>query len=226
MTHLISTRYDSPVGTLRRSVASDDGLRAVMWPDGRLDRVGLAGELLRPGDAPVLDAHGRAARRILRGHRARSSTCLSISRARPFSWPSGERSARSPTARLAPIESRRTGSAGPRPCGQIGAANGRNPVSIVLPCHRVIGSNGSLVGFGGGLEVKAALLDLRAGATEAWKRQAEAGHPPRPVTLPSSSRPGRARWGGSGSLNPKSAPAGPNAVRGTVSSGLGLRTRC
>ena len=42
----------------------------------------------------------------------------------------------------------------------IGAANGRNPVSIVLPCHRVIGSNGSLVGFGGGLEVKAALLEL------------------------------------------------------------------
>ena len=43
------------------------------------------------------------------------------------------------------------------------------------------------------------------------------------LALPS---PGRARWGVSGSLNPKSAPAGPNAVRGTVSSGLGLRTRC
>ena len=42
----------------------------------------------------------------------------------------------------------------------IGAANGRNPVSIVLPCHRVIGTDGSLVGFGGGLEVKAALLEL------------------------------------------------------------------
>ena len=41
----------------------------------------------------------------------------------------------------------------------VGAANGANPLPIVLPCHRVIGSNGALVGFGGGLEVKEALLD-------------------------------------------------------------------
>jgi methylated-DNA-[protein]-cysteine S-methyltransferase len=46
-----------------------------------------------------------------------------------------------------------------------GAANGANPVSIVIPCHRVIGSNGSLTGYGGGLEAKRFLLDLeRAGA--------------------------------------------------------------
>jgi methylated-DNA-[protein]-cysteine S-methyltransferase len=44
----------------------------------------------------------------------------------------------------------------------VGAALGRNPLAIVLPCHRVIGSDGSLVGFGGGLEVKRALLDLEA----------------------------------------------------------------
>ncbi len=42
----------------------------------------------------------------------------------------------------------------------VGAANGRNPLPIVLPCHRVIGANGTLVGFGGGLEIKAALLRL------------------------------------------------------------------
>lgn len=42
----------------------------------------------------------------------------------------------------------------------IGAANGRNPLPIVLPCHRVIGADGSLTGFGGGLEIKAALLQL------------------------------------------------------------------
>jgi methylated-DNA-[protein]-cysteine S-methyltransferase len=41
----------------------------------------------------------------------------------------------------------------------IGAANGRNPLPIVVPCHRVIGADGSLVGFGGGLDVKARLLD-------------------------------------------------------------------
>ncbi len=44
----------------------------------------------------------------------------------------------------------------------VGAALGRNPLAIVLPCHRVIGADGSLVGFGGGLERKRALLDLEA----------------------------------------------------------------
>ncbi len=42
----------------------------------------------------------------------------------------------------------------------VGAANGRNPLPIVLPCHRVIGADGRLIGFGGGLGIKAALLNL------------------------------------------------------------------
>lgn len=42
----------------------------------------------------------------------------------------------------------------------VGLANGRNPVSIIVPCHRVIGSNGKLTGYGGGLDRKRALLDL------------------------------------------------------------------
>ncbi|TXH69126.1 MAG: methylated-DNA--[protein]-cysteine S-methyltransferase [Lysobacteraceae bacterium] len=42
----------------------------------------------------------------------------------------------------------------------VGAANGRNPLPIVLPCHRVIGADGGLTGFGGGLDIKAALLRL------------------------------------------------------------------
>ena len=41
----------------------------------------------------------------------------------------------------------------------VGAANGANPIPIVIPCHRVIGSDGSLIGFGGGLEIKARLLE-------------------------------------------------------------------
>jgi len=42
----------------------------------------------------------------------------------------------------------------------VGLANGRNPIAIVVPCHRVIGADGSLTGYGGGLDVKRALLDL------------------------------------------------------------------
>jgi methylated-DNA-[protein]-cysteine S-methyltransferase len=44
----------------------------------------------------------------------------------------------------------------------VGAANGANPLPIVLPCHRVVGANGSLTGFGGGLETKKFLLNLEA----------------------------------------------------------------
>jgi len=45
----------------------------------------------------------------------------------------------------------------------VGLANGRNPVAVIVPCHRVIGANGTLTGYGGGLERKQFLLDLEAG---------------------------------------------------------------
>ena len=50
----------------------------------------------------------------------------------------------------------------PRAMRAVGAANGRNPIPIIIPCHRVIGSSGDLTGFGGGLDTKAALLRLEA----------------------------------------------------------------
>ena len=50
----------------------------------------------------------------------------------------------------------------PKAVRAVGAANGKNPISIVVPCHRVIGSNGKLTGFAGGLETKASLLRMEA----------------------------------------------------------------
>ena len=54
----------------------------------------------------------------------------------------------------------------PRAMRAVGAANGRNPIPIVVPCHRVIGSSGDLTGFGGGLDTKEALLRLEAENTQ------------------------------------------------------------
>ena len=51
----------------------------------------------------------------------------------------------------------------PRAVRAVGAANGRNPLPIVIPCHRVIGADGSLTGFGGGLDTKRFLLELERG---------------------------------------------------------------
>ncbi|MBL8559689.1 MAG: methylated-DNA--[protein]-cysteine S-methyltransferase [Hyphomonadaceae bacterium] len=52
----------------------------------------------------------------------------------------------------------------PKAVRAVGAANGRNPIPIIIPCHRVIGANGSLTGFGGGMARKELLLDLERGA--------------------------------------------------------------
>jgi len=48
----------------------------------------------------------------------------------------------------------------PKACRAVGHANNRNPISIIVPCHRVVGKDGTLVGYGGGLEIKEYLLNL------------------------------------------------------------------
>ena len=50
----------------------------------------------------------------------------------------------------------------PRAVRAVGAANGANPIPLIIPCHRIIGKSGNLVGYGGGLELKRCLLDLEA----------------------------------------------------------------
>ncbi len=50
----------------------------------------------------------------------------------------------------------------PKACRAVGMANNRNPISIVIPCHRVIGADGSLVGYGGGLDLKRKLLEMES----------------------------------------------------------------
>ncbi|WP_221356000.1 methylated-DNA--[protein]-cysteine S-methyltransferase [Streptomyces beigongshangae] len=55
----------------------------------------------------------------------------------------------------------------PKASRAVGLANGRNPLGIIVPCHRVVGANGGLTGYGGGLERKQRLLDFERGAGEA-----------------------------------------------------------
>jgi methylated-DNA-[protein]-cysteine S-methyltransferase len=57
----------------------------------------------------------------------------------------------------------------PRTVRAVGLANGRNPIAVIIPCHRVIGADGSLVGFGGGLERKRALLDHETAVATGFK---------------------------------------------------------
>ncbi len=59
----------------------------------------------------------------------------------------------------------------PKACRAVGLANGRNLIPIVVPCHRVIGSNGSLTGYGGGLDTKRRLLELEGVLLETRRQQ-------------------------------------------------------
>jgi len=76
----------------------------------------------------------------------------------------------------------------PKAVRAVGAANGRNPIPIVVPCHRVIGADGSLTGYGGGLPLKRLLLDLEARHAYSMRTEPEpvltfTSGPP-PLTLP------------------------------------------
>jgi methylated-DNA-[protein]-cysteine S-methyltransferase len=156
---------DSPVGRLTL-VATDDGLAAVLWENDRPGRVPLVldGE---DDTHPVLVEAERQLREYFGGQRTTFALELDVT-GTAFQrrvWralltiPFGE------TRSYAQI-AREIGS--PAAVRAVGAANGRNPVSIVTPCHRVIGSSGSLTGFAGGLDVKAYLLALeRAGGETA-----------------------------------------------------------
>jgi methylated-DNA-[protein]-cysteine S-methyltransferase len=149
----------SPVGKLKL-IASDKGLAAILWENDKPSRVRLA-PVTEDQQHPVLLETERQLNDYFAGKRQSFSLELdpqgtdfqqkvwAALRTIPF----GETRSYSDIARQ--IKS-------PKAVRAVGAANGRNPISIVTPCHRVIGTNGKLTGFAGGLETKARLLALES----------------------------------------------------------------
>ncbi|HEY8965921.1 MAG TPA: methylated-DNA--[protein]-cysteine S-methyltransferase [Candidatus Methylacidiphilales bacterium] len=150
----------SPVGRLRL-IASGAGLAAILWEDDDPARVPLEA-VAEDGADPVLDETERQLGEYFAGKRREFALPLAAE-GTPFQkavWdalseiPYGEtRSYGQIAARIGKPSSVRA----------VGAANGRNPISILVPCHRVIGADGKLTGFAGGLETKAALLARERG---------------------------------------------------------------
>ena len=146
----------SPVGQLTL-VASDAGLRAVLWPDDV--RMEFTSAPLPPGQPhAVIDRAQSQLDEYFAGQRKRFDLPLDLigTEFQILVWRS-----------LADIAFGETSTYGeqaaaigrPTAVRAVGAANGRNPVSIVLPCHRVVGRDGSLTGFAGGLDAKRFLLN-------------------------------------------------------------------
>lgn len=147
----------SPVGLLSL-VASDRGLAAVLWENDNPARVPL-GPLVEVQGNPILVE----AERQLADYFAGSRQVFDL----PLDFRGTEFQKQVWAALLEiPFGEVRSYADIARAVGRsaafraVGAANGRNPISIIAPCHRVIGHNGALTGFAGGIEVKQCLLDL------------------------------------------------------------------
>lgn len=151
------TIFPSPVGALKL-VASDAGLAAILWENDRADRVRL-GAMAADDAHPVLVE----TRRQLTDYFAGKLTAFTV----PLDF-RGTDFQKSVWAALLTIPFGETRSYAqiaeqvgrPTAFRAVGAANGKNPISIIAPCHRVIGTNGSLTGFAGGLAGKDYLLRL------------------------------------------------------------------
>lgn len=156
MTYKFKT-MPSPVGALTL-VASDAGLTAILWENDRPGRVKL-GAMEEAPEHPVLAEAERQIQEYFAGERTSFSVPLDF-RGTDFQ--------KSVWAALLTIPFGETRSYGeiarqigrPGASRAVGAANGRNPLSIVAPCHRVIGTNGALTGFAGGLAAKELLLGM------------------------------------------------------------------
>jgi len=154
----------SPVGVLKL-IARDAGLSAILWENDDPKRVRV-GELIAAPEHPVLTQTERELSEYFAGERTSFSVPLDAS---------GTEFQKTAWAALLTIPYGETRSYGqlatqignPKASRAVGAANGRNPISIIVPCHRAIGSNGALTGFAGGLEAKRYLLALEAGVKKA-----------------------------------------------------------
>lgn len=164
MTHYCKTIW-SPVGDLTL-VADAAGLAAILWENDQPGRVPL-GPLVRAPRHPLLCETERQLGEYFAGARTAFDVPLSFAGSdfQQRVWralltiPFGETRSYGEMARQL---------GNPAASRAVGAANGRNPISIIAPCHRVVGSTGKLTGFAGGLDAKAYLLDMERQALGGW----------------------------------------------------------
>jgi methylated-DNA-[protein]-cysteine S-methyltransferase len=154
---LVQTELESPVGTLQL-VASDVGVRALLWPmDGARVRVGPT-ELVDPADHEVLLATKQQLERYFAGTLTKFDLPLDPI-GTPFQLDAWRALSNIGYGKTASYAEQASKIGRPKAVRAVGAANGKNPISIIVPCHRVIGSNGSLTGFAAGVDAKRWLLD-------------------------------------------------------------------
>ncbi|HEY7628604.1 MAG TPA: methylated-DNA--[protein]-cysteine S-methyltransferase [Ilumatobacteraceae bacterium] len=153
-----TTTIDSPVGELR-IIASERGLRAILWGAEDVARIAAIddGDLVEER-TPLLDEAVRQLQEYFAGTRRDFDLPLDPA-GTPFQQSAWNVLRTIPYGKTMSYgeQARRLGD--PNKARAVGAANGKNPLSIVVPCHRVVGSSGELTGFAAGIDVKSWLLD-------------------------------------------------------------------
>ena len=161
--HFARARIQAPFGGLT-IVASDAGVRYVMFDH---DAHPKSFEGMTVVDDPSHAVVARAVSQLneyLSGERTAFDLSLDL-RGTEFQLLAWNALAGVPFGSTVSYAEQATSIGRPTATRAIGAANGRNPVVVVLPCHRVVGADGSLTGFGGGLHVKKWLLDHESGVS-------------------------------------------------------------
>lgn len=160
--HTVQVRADTALGPARLA-ASPTGLCGI-WFEGQRHEPSHqlygGGAWAEADDHPLLQAATGQLQQYLRGERDGFDLPLDLSGGTPFQqevWQALLAIGRGATRTYGDI-SQQLGR--PRAVRAVGAAVGRNPLSVVVPCHRVLGADGSLTGYAGGLDRKAALLAL------------------------------------------------------------------
>ena len=155
-TALVRRDYESPVGRLTL-VGSDRGLRAILWPEERVGRVDLGIDPVE-GHHPTLDQTADQLDEYFRGERNEFDLALDPA-GTPFQREVWDALGRIPFGHTRTYGELADELGRPGAARAVGAATGLNPISVVIPCHRLVGADGSLTGFAGGLDTKRWLLD-------------------------------------------------------------------
>jgi methylated-DNA-[protein]-cysteine S-methyltransferase len=160
MSPLYSRTHATPVGVLTL-IASDHGLRAIVWPRETPRRAGIANRPRRDAEHPLLKQTAAQLDEYFAGTRTSFDVPVDLEGTR-FQVAAWRSLARIPFGGTTTYGRQAAALGIPTGARALGAANRANPVCIVLPCHRVIGADGSLTGFAGGLATKQWLLDHEA----------------------------------------------------------------
>jgi methylated-DNA-[protein]-cysteine S-methyltransferase len=153
---------DTPIGTLLIA-ATDRGLCRITYDadaEQEVERLARTFGVRVLRSASPIDPARRQLDEYFEGHRHRFELPLDIDSLAEFNRRVLDELARVPYGEVVTYGELAARSARPRAARAVGTVMNRNPLPIVLPCHRVIGSTGKLVGYGGGLERKEALLRL------------------------------------------------------------------